>query len=203
MVGRAPEINQREIKLLGVLMDAGAAPDDLLKLRHRAHSAVEHNQAAGLGVHASGEQPRGRDKDGIFCFRVDEVPELRLPFGVAAGDAHDVAVIFVAQVLILVDQSLPHPRGMFLIHAKNDGLLEAVAAFFQEVGNLLGNELGAVVNDEGAVKVLDVVDAVLDLIAVPVRLAPLRPVALDIHIDMDLDHLVRGQEAVLMPCLSE
>ena len=32
---------------------------------------------------------------------------------------------------------------------------------------------------------------------VPVHVAPFRPVALDIHIDMDLDYLVRGKEAVL------
>ena len=66
MVGRAAEIDQREIELLGVLMDAGAAPDDLLELRHGADLAVEHDQAAGLGIHAGGKQPRGGDEDGIF-----------------------------------------------------------------------------------------------------------------------------------------
>ena len=197
VVGRTPEINQREIKLLGVLVNAGAAPDDLLKLRHRADSTVKHDEPASLGVHAGGEQARGRNKDGIFCFRVDEVPELRLPFRVAPRDSHDVAVILVAQVLVFVNQSLTHPCGVFLIHAKHDGLLETVVAFLQEVGDFLGNELGAVVNDQGAVEILGVVDAVLDLIAVAVDVAPLRPVAVDIHVDMDLDDLVRGQEAVL------
>ena len=66
VVGRAPEINQREIELLRVLVDAGAAPDDLLELGHRAHGAVEHDEPAGLGIHASGEQPRGGDENGIF-----------------------------------------------------------------------------------------------------------------------------------------
>ena len=197
VVGRTPKINQREIELLRVLMDARAAPDDLLKLRHGANSTVEHDQAAGLCVNASGKQPRGRNENGIFCFWVDEVPELRLPLCVAPGDSHDIAVIFVAQIFVFIDQSLPHPRSMFLIHTKHDGFLETVVAFLQEIGNLLGNELGAVVNNERAVKILGVVKAVLDLIAVAVYVAPLRPVALDIHIDMDLDHFVRSQEAVL------
>ena len=82
------------------------------------------------------------------------------------------------------------------IDAEDDGLLEAVAAFLQEVGDFLGDELGAVVDDQRAVEILGVVDAVLDLVAVAVEFALLRPVALHIEVDMDLDDLVRGKEAV-------
>ena len=174
VVGGAAEIDQREIELLGVLVNAGAAPDDLLEFRHGAHGAVEHDEAAGLGVHAGGEQPRGGDEDRIFCFRVDEVAELRLPLRVAAGDAHDVAVVLVAQVLVLVNQGLPHAGGMFLIHAEDDGFLEAVAALLEEVGHLFGDELRAVVNDEVAVEILGVVDAVFDFVAVAVECPPSR-----------------------------
>ena len=78
-------------------MDAGAAADDLLELGHGADRAVEHDQAAGLGIDAGGEQARGGDDDRVLRFRVDEVAELGLPFGVAAGDAHDVAVVLVAR----------------------------------------------------------------------------------------------------------
>ena len=63
VAGRATEINQREIKLLGVLMDARAASDDLLELGHGAHRAIQHDEAAGLGIHAGGEQPRSRDEN--------------------------------------------------------------------------------------------------------------------------------------------
>ena len=84
-------------------MDAGATPDDLLKLGHRADSTVKDDEPASLGVHASGEQPRGRDKNGILCFGVDEVSELRLPLRVAPRDAHDIAVVFVAQVFVFVN----------------------------------------------------------------------------------------------------
>ena len=60
---------------------------------------------------------------------------------------------------------------MFLIDAEDDGLLEAVAAFLQELGDLLRDQLGAVVEHQGAVEILGVVDAVLDLVAVAVELA--------------------------------
>ena len=118
MVRRASEINQREIKLLRVLVYAGAAPDDLLELRHGAHRTVKHDEAAGLCIYAGGEQPRGSDKHRILRFRVDEVSELRLALVIAARDAHDVAVILVAQVFVFVNQCLPHPGGMFLVHAE-------------------------------------------------------------------------------------
>ena len=63
VVGRPPEVDEGEVELLGVLVDAGAAADDLLELGHRADLAVEHDQAAGLGVDAGGEQARGGDDD--------------------------------------------------------------------------------------------------------------------------------------------
>ena len=65
VVGGVPEIDEGEVILLGVLVDAGAAADDLLELGHGADCAVEHDQAAGLRVHAGGEQARGGDDDRI------------------------------------------------------------------------------------------------------------------------------------------
>jgi len=44
---------------------AGAAPDDLLELGHRADVAVEDDQTAGLHVHARRQQARGGDEHGI------------------------------------------------------------------------------------------------------------------------------------------
>ena len=174
MAGRAAEVDQREVELLGVLMDAGAAPDDLLELGHRADLAVEHDQAAGLRIDAGREQPRGGDEHGILRFRVDEVAELILAFLVAAGDAHDVAVVLGDEIGVLVDERLPHPRRVFLIDAEDDGLLEAVAAFLEELGDLLRDQLGAVVEHQRAVEILGVVDAVLDLLAVAVESGPSR-----------------------------
>ena len=85
---------------------------------------------------------------------------------------------------------------MLLIDAEDDGLLEAVAALLEELGDLLGDQLGAVVEDQRAVEILLVVDAVLDLVALAVEFALLRPIALHVAVDMDLDHLVGREEAV-------
>ena len=52
---------------MGVLVDAGAAADDLLELGHRADLAVEDDQPAGLGIDAGGKQPRGRDEHRDTC----------------------------------------------------------------------------------------------------------------------------------------
>ena len=93
-------------------------------------------------------------------------------------------------------EGLAHARGVLRVHAEDDGLLEAVAAFFQKLGHLPGDPLGALVDDQVPVEVLLVVDAVLDLVTVLVGLASFRAVALDIDIEMDLHHLVRRQEAV-------
>jgi hypothetical protein len=78
-------------------------------------------------------------------FRVDEVAQLVLPFLVVAGDAHDVAVVGGHEVGVLVHQRLAHARGVLLVHAEDDGLLEAVAALAQELRHLLRDEPGALV----------------------------------------------------------
>ena len=110
-----------------------------------------------------------------------------MTLGVAARDSHDLAVVFIAQVFVFVNQSLPHSRSMFLIHAKENGLLEAISAFLEEIGDFLGNELRAVVNDDIAVEVLGVVNAVFDFIAFPVGIPPFWPITLDIQVNMDED----------------
>ena len=56
------------------------------------------------------------------------------------------------------------------IDAEHDGLLEAVAALLEELGDLFRDQLRAVIQHQRAVEILGVVDAVLDLIAVAVEL---------------------------------
>ena len=196
VVGGAPEIHQREVEFAGVLMHAGSAPQDLLELGHGADLTVEHDQAAGLDIDPGGEQPRGGDQHGMLGFRIDEVAQLRLALGIAAGDAHDVAVVPVHQVGVFVDERLPHTGGVFLVHAEDDRLLEAIAAFLQIPGDLASHQLGAFVQDQSAVEVLEVVETVFDLVAVPVELPLLGAVAFHVPVDMDLDDLVGRQEAV-------
>ena len=60
---------------------------------------------------------------GICRLGVDEIAELVLAFLIAAGDPHDIAVVFGAQVRVLVDQRLPHAGGVLLVDTENDRLL--------------------------------------------------------------------------------
>ena len=85
---------------------------------------------------------------------------------------------------------------MFLVHAENDGLLEAVTAFLQKLRHLTGNELGAVIKDDDAVEILGVVDAVLNLLTIAVERAFFWPVSLNVAVNMDFHHLIGRQEAV-------
>src|SRR5450631_2227139 len=86
---------------------------------------------------------------------------------------------------------------MLLVDAKDDRLLESISGFLQELRYPLGNDLGAFVDYKRTVEILCVVDAVLDHFPVAVDFALLRPVALDIDVNMNFDDLVGRQEAVL------
>ena len=85
------EVHDGEVELAVVLVDAGAAADDLLELGHRVDAPVEHDELAGLGIDAGGHQLRGGGDDGKRFIRVDEVVELGLALVVVARDPHDVA----------------------------------------------------------------------------------------------------------------
>lgn len=85
---------------------------------------------------------------------------------------------------------------MFLVHAEHDRLLEAVAARLQELRDPGRDQLGALIQHQGAIEVLGVIDPVLDLLAVAIDGSLLWPVALDVEIDVALDDLVGGQEAI-------
>ena len=89
---------------------------------------------------------------GIGRFGVDEVVELRLALVVVAGDPHDVLAVGGGEVRVGVDQRLPHPLGVVDVLAEDDGLGEAVGGL-QELGDLGGDELGALLEDQVAVEV--------------------------------------------------
>ena len=73
---------------------------------------------------------------------------MRLPFGIATGDPHDVAVVFGYKISILVDQCLPRSRRVLLIHTENDRLLETVAALLQKLAYLVSDQLGTFIQDQ-------------------------------------------------------
>lgn len=129
VVGGFAKVNQREIELACVLVHAGAAPDDLLELGHAADLALQHDEAAGLRVHAGGEQARSGDDHGHLGLGVDEVAELLFAFGIVTGDAHHVARVLLHQVSVFIDEGLAHAGRVGRVHAKYDGFLEAVATW--------------------------------------------------------------------------
>ena len=147
-------------------MHTRATSDDLLELGHGADFAVEHDQAAGLCVDPGGEQARGGDDHRGGRLRVDKIAELCGALGVVAGDAHDVARVLPSEVGVFIDQGLTHARGVFGIHAEDNGLLPAVAALLEEVRYPPGDAPGALVNDQVTVKIFLVVETVFDLVAV-------------------------------------
>ena len=89
---------------------------------------------------------------GIGRLRVDEVVELRLALVVVAGDAHDVLAVGGGQVGVGVDQRLAHALGVVDVLAEDDGLGEAVGGL-EELGDLGGDQLGALFQDQVAVEV--------------------------------------------------
>jgi hypothetical protein len=50
MAGGTAKVDQREVEFLTILVNAGAASDDLLELGHRVDLPVKHDQAAGLRI---------------------------------------------------------------------------------------------------------------------------------------------------------
>ena len=85
---------------------------------------------------------------------------------------------------------------MLLVDAENDRLLEAVPAFLQEFRNLPCHEFGPVTQNQRAVKVRDVVDAICDLVTVAIKLPFFGTVAFHIAVNVDLDDLVGRQKTV-------
>ena len=63
--GHVSEVHDREVVLAEVLVDAGAATDDLLELGHRADVRVEDDELAGLCIDAGGHELRRGGDDGV------------------------------------------------------------------------------------------------------------------------------------------
>ena len=197
MVGRFPEVDQREVVLLGLLVNSCATPQDLLELRHRLDFPVERNHPTGLRIHARREQPRRRDDHRELRLGIDEAVELLDAFLVVPGDSHHIALVLRTQVAVLVGERLSHAGGVFGVDAEHDRFLEAIPALFQQVGNLPGYQLGPIIDHERPIEVLLVVDPIFDFVAFAIDFPRLGPVALDVAVDVNLDHLVRREEAVM------
>jgi hypothetical protein len=140
---------------------ARAAPDDLLELGHRADGAVEHDQAAGLRIDAGGEQREVVTMTGILRLGVDEVAELAWPSASSAGDAHDVALVLQHQVGFSLISAW-RMRAACSVSTQKTMVFWKRSPLSLRKSVIHRATVGAVVDDQRAVEVLDVVDAVVD-----------------------------------------
>ena len=189
------EIHHHEEALAVLFAQAGAAPDDLLELRHGADHLVEDDQLRHLAVRARGKQLRRRRDDRIRRGHGNEVVELALAVGVGAGDAHDVVGVFPDHVGVEVVQLDAHAFGMFFRGAEHDGLLHPAGAL-QVIGDFLRDLVRTVFEDDVVVEVAVGVDAVFDFVPELVELA-LEGTPAVRDVGLDVDHLERRQETVV------
>ncbi|MNL10776.1 hypothetical protein D3C87_1315870 [compost metagenome] len=167
----------------------------MLELGHRFDVLVEHDQLAGLSIDAGGHQLAGGGNHRVAFFRVDEVIQFGLAFLVIAGDTHDVFAILGHALRVEVDQGLAHALGVVDVVAEDDGFLKRIGGL-EEFGDLLRHQLGARLDHQGAVHILEVVDAVFDQLAILIEHAFGWPPALQVFIEVDTHHFVGGEKAV-------
>ncbi len=146
---RALEIHDREKKLVVVLIDARAAPDDLLELGHRVDVLIEHNQMAGLCIHTGGHKLRSRRDHREGGFGIDEVIELGFALVGVAGDAHDVLAVGGRKIRVRVNQCLAHALSVINVFAEHTRFREAVGGF-QKLGDSGGDEFSALFENQAA-----------------------------------------------------
>lgn len=120
---------------------------------------------------------------------VDEVVQLRLALLFVASDPHDVLAVFPHPFRVEIDQGLAHPFGVVDILAEDDGFLDGVG-LGEKFADLDGHRDCALFQDQAAVEVLLIVDAVFDQLAVLVGLAPGGASAREILAQIDPSHLV-------------
>ena len=85
---------------------------------------------------------------------------------------------------------------MLNIDAEDDGL-RISAVLLQPGRHVLGNHLGALINDEVTIVVLDIVLAILNFVAINVDLPLERSPVLQVDVQANTDHLVRSEKAIL------
>ncbi len=102
---------------------------------------------------------------GYLALGEDEVIELGFALFVIARDTHDIFAVLRGQIAVFIDQCLTHALCVVDIFAEDDGFVEAVGPA-QEFTDLMGDQLGALLQHQGFVEILLVVDAVFDLVAV-------------------------------------
>ena len=156
---------------------------------------VQHDELAGLRVHPGAHELGGGGDHRVGLFRVDEVVELAFAFGVVARDLHHVVRVVFANVSVGIRQRLAHAGGVVDVFAKHDGLGVAVGGL-EVFGDLGGHHFVALLQNQFAVHVGGVVDAVFDQVAVLVGHALRGPPAKGVFVQVHPHDFVGRQEAV-------
>ena len=194
-VGDIAKVHDSKPALALCFVNARAPANDLLELGHRVDGAVKDNQLTGLGIDPRGHELGGGGDHRIGFLRRNKVIQFRLAHRVVAGDAHDIAPVFMHQVAIHVGNRMTHPCGVVNILTEDDRLLIA-SALFEILGDAPGDHLGALVNHQGAVKITRFVESFGNRDAIAVQfIAPGLP-AIDIAVQVDANHLVGGEETI-------
>ena len=186
-----------EEQLAVIVADPRAPADDLLELGHGVDDPQQHHVLAGRHVNAGGEHLRGGEDDGRGALHVLEPAQVAAADAALVGnDPANVVGMLPNQVGVEVVQCPPHFVGVFLVHAEDDRLGEAVG-LLEERGQVLGDRLGAGLQRNDPLEVGRLVNLVGNLPAVAVDVALAGPPAGRVPLGDDPMHAVRGQEAVV------
>ncbi|SVJ78483.1 Uncharacterised protein [Klebsiella pneumoniae] len=189
------KIENSEPQLTVAFINAGAAADDLLEFGHRLNVLVQHHQFAGLCVDAGGHQFGGSGDNRIGLFGVNKVIQLGFADVVITGDFHNILVVLLDLLWVEIDQRAAHPLRVIDVVTEDDGFIHRVGAL-EVIGDGFRHQFGALINHHRAIKIFLVVDTVVDQLAVFIRLAFSWAPALEINVDIDAHHFIRGKEAV-------
>ena len=167
----------------------------MLEFGHRLDFIVEHNQFTGFAINAGSHQFGGGNNCRILFIRIDEIIELRLAFGIVAGNAHDIFRIDFYPLAVFIDKRLAHALGMVNIDAKNYGFSKRVI-FIEPTGNTAGNRARTLINDDIFLKVFAQKKTVFNFIAIYIGFAFRRAPAFQIFIESDANHFIGCGKAV-------
>ena len=163
----------------------GSSADNLLELRHGANHFIQHNELCHFAVRPGGQQLGGGCNHRIGRGNGNKVVQLALSIGVSAGDSYNIVGILLNHVRIQIYQHLPHSVGCILRGTEDNGFRHAVCGF-QVFGDLCGNLLNAVFDDNIIVIITVGIDPIFNGVSEFVQLPLVRPPPVsDIRPDVD------------------
>src|SRR4029450_6705061 len=139
---RTGVVKDVEPQLAVVIPDAGATTNDLFEIGHRADDTGKHDVLARGGVHTRRKE-LGRRED-YRRSRLDVLEAVQMSaadIALLRGDPAHVVGVFSHQIGVEVTQGAAHLISVFLVHAEDDGLGEAVR-LAEEFGQMLRDRFG-------------------------------------------------------------